>query len=144
MAHVRQAVGGICDPLSACATSLTFLRDLSSRAGMNYRMAFRGPKSAVVVPAVAHWKLGHFAAITEREPHGTYRVEDATSGPTIRRFHLSACGGLRVGVREDSSALTDFALGQIVARAGIPPALPARTRCPRRSQLAARRRHRDP
>ena len=44
-------------------TSLVQLLELSKKAGLNYQMAYRTPGSEIIVPAVVHWKVGHFAAI---------------------------------------------------------------------------------
>ena len=62
--------------------SLSAVERISAQAGMRYQMAFREPGAELIVPAVAHWKVGHFAALTARE--GTrYRVADATFGEDI-------------------------------------------------------------
>jgi RHS repeat-associated protein len=50
---------------------------LSQKLGMNYQMAFRDKDAAVVVPSVAHWKIGHYAAIVRQEG-GRYLVQDPT------------------------------------------------------------------
>jgi RHS repeat-associated protein len=47
--------------------SLSQVADLSSRIGMNYQMAFRSPGAPLIVPAVVHWSVGHYAAILERD-----------------------------------------------------------------------------
>ncbi len=63
--------------------SLTSVREISERAGMNYQMAFRSPGAAIVMPAVAHWKVGHYAAIVDKID-GRYVVQDTTFGEDIR------------------------------------------------------------
>jgi RHS repeat-associated protein len=63
--------------------SLSSVAALSAKAGMNYQMVFRAPGAQIVVPAVMHWKVGHYAAIVGR-PDGRYQVEDATFGESIR------------------------------------------------------------
>lgn len=40
---------------------------LSKQLGMNYQMAFRSPGAAWVLPAVVHWKVGHYAALLRRD-----------------------------------------------------------------------------
>ena len=63
--------------------SLSAVQGIAAKAGMNYQMAFRTPGASVVMPAVAHWKVGHYAAIVDRV--GThYLVQDTTFGEDIR------------------------------------------------------------
>jgi RHS repeat-associated protein len=63
--------------------SLPAVRDLSRKIGMNFRMAFRNAGAAVVLPAVVHWRVGHYAALVERVGDD-YLVEDSTFGEDIR------------------------------------------------------------
>jgi len=63
--------------------SLTMVEGVATRAGVHYQMAYRKPGSAVIVPAVVNWKVGHYAALVARAPGG-YRLEDTTFGPAIR------------------------------------------------------------
>jgi RHS repeat-associated protein len=94
--------------------SLTAVRALSQQAGMNYQMVFRTPGAVVVLPAVAHWKVGHYAAIVDRE-RGRYRVQDSTFGEDIRMspqtldeqasgYFLIPSGSLPDGYRAVSAA----------------------------------------
>ena len=46
--------------------SLSKVADISVQLGMNYQMAFRQEGAASIVPAVVHWKVGHYAALVER------------------------------------------------------------------------------
>jgi RHS repeat-associated protein len=64
--------------------SLTAVAKISVQAGMNYQTAFRSPGAAIVIPSVAHWKVGHYAAIVDQDSDGRYRVEDTTFGEDIR------------------------------------------------------------
>lgn len=57
--------------------SLGQVAELSSRLGLQYRMAFRGEGSDFVVPAVAHLTLDHFAALLRREGD-QFLLEDPT------------------------------------------------------------------
>jgi len=57
--------------------SLPQVAELSTKIGLNYQMAFRGPDGAFVVPSVIHWKLGHYAAIV-RKVGDRYLVQDPT------------------------------------------------------------------
>jgi RHS repeat-associated protein len=63
--------------------SLTMVDRIATQAGMHYQMAYRKPGSAVVVPAVVNWKVGHYAAVVERV-RGGYLVADTTFGKNIR------------------------------------------------------------
>jgi RHS repeat-associated protein len=64
-------------------TSLPQVLEWSREVGLNYQMAYRQPSAALLLPAVMHWKVGHFAAII-KEDAGRYEVEDPTFGENIR------------------------------------------------------------
>jgi YD repeat-containing protein len=68
--------------------SLTMVQGIATQAGMNYQMAFRTPGSAVILPAVAHWNVGHYAALVDRV-NGRYLVQDTTFGDDIRVSRLT-------------------------------------------------------
>jgi len=57
--------------------SLPQVLALANSLDMNYQMAFRTPGAQVIFPAVAHWKVGHFAALI-KEQAGRYLVQDPT------------------------------------------------------------------
>lgn len=59
--------------------SLTEVFDLSQKLNMNCQMAFREPGSEVVIPALVHWKAGHFAALVKEE-NGRLLLKDPTFG----------------------------------------------------------------
>jgi len=63
--------------------SLSAVEEIAARAGMNYQAAFREPGAAIIVPAVAHWKVGHYAAVVAKGKNGRYLVEDTTFGEDI-------------------------------------------------------------
>jgi YD repeat-containing protein len=64
-------------------TSLVQVVELAHQVGLDYQMAYRAPGAPIIVPAVMHWKVGHFAAIIK--PSGSlYQVEDPTFGENIR------------------------------------------------------------
>ncbi|HEY2732477.1 MAG TPA: cysteine peptidase family C39 domain-containing protein, partial [Polyangiales bacterium] len=99
---------------TARGLSLSDVRAIAERAGMHYQMAFRSPGATVVVPAVAHWKVGHYAAVVDRE-QDRYRIEDATFGEDIRMspqtlddeasgYFLIPAGALPEGWRTVSAA----------------------------------------
>ncbi|HXR36450.1 MAG TPA: hypothetical protein VN754_10900, partial [Candidatus Binataceae bacterium] len=64
-------------------TSLVQVVELAHKVGLNYQMAYREPGAVLIVPAVMHWKVGHFAAVI-KESAGLYQVEDPTFGENIR------------------------------------------------------------
>lgn len=66
-------------PSTAKGTNLADLARLASRAGRPMQIAFRRAGSQIVVPALVHWKLGHFAALTRREGD-RYELADPTFG----------------------------------------------------------------
>ena len=63
--------------------SLSAVQAISVEAGMGYQMAFRSPGAPLIVPAVAHWKVGHYAALLGKDPAGRYVVGDPTFGEDI-------------------------------------------------------------
>lgn len=62
--------------------SLAQVADLSKKIGLNYQMAFREAGGAFVVPAVVHWRVGHYAALVRREGD-RYLLEDPTFGNSV-------------------------------------------------------------
>ncbi len=50
---------------------------LAQRMGLKYQMARRQPGSIIPLPAMVHWKLGHFSALINMQG-GFYRIEDPT------------------------------------------------------------------
>jgi len=86
--------------------SVRQVAELSRRLGMNYQVVFRDPGAAVILPAVVHWKVGHFAALIARDGL-LLRAED----PTFRnKTWLS------------DSTLDEEASGYFLVRAGPLPA----------------------
>jgi hypothetical protein len=63
--------------------SLSAVQAMSVAAGMNYEMSYRSPGAPLVVPAVAHWKVGHYAAILGQDARSRVLVGDATFGEDI-------------------------------------------------------------
>jgi RHS repeat-associated protein len=57
--------------------SLTQVAALSQKAGLNYQMAFRNRGAPLLMPAVVHWKVGHYAALLQ-EKNGLYLLQDPT------------------------------------------------------------------
>jgi RHS repeat-associated protein len=62
--------------------SLSSICDLANELGMNYQMARRRPGSTVVLSAVIHWKVGHYAAVLKKAGD-KYLVDDPTFGEGI-------------------------------------------------------------
>ena len=57
--------------------ALLEVAELSKQLGMNYRVAFRSTGSEWIVPAVIHWKVGHYAALL-RQDGNRFLVKDHT------------------------------------------------------------------
>ena len=68
---------------TANGLSLTMVQQIAARAGMEYQTAFRSPGAAVIIPAVAHWKVGHYAAVVDRR-NDHFIIQDTTFGEDIR------------------------------------------------------------
>lgn len=64
-------------------TSLFQVNQLAEDTGLSYQMAFRNPGAALPVPAVVHWKVGHFAAIVAEPSPGRYLIKDPTFGQDL-------------------------------------------------------------
>jgi len=62
--------------------SLTQVRDLSSALKMNYQMAKRQPGASFIIPSVAHWKSGHYAALLKKDGD-QYLTIDPTFGQQL-------------------------------------------------------------
>ena len=60
-------------------TSLRQVRELAGRLGLPLQGARRDPGSAVVVPGIVHWKVGHYAAVLRKEG-ALYLTQDPTFG----------------------------------------------------------------
>jgi RHS repeat-associated protein len=70
------------EPSSAKGTSLTQIYKLSNKIGLDLQMAKRSPGSAVITPAVIHWKVGHFAAAVANK-NGLIQLHDPTFGGDV-------------------------------------------------------------
>lgn len=62
--------------------SLSEVQEMSRELGLELQMAKRVPGSSIIVPAVVHWKVGHFGALT-RELDGKYLLQDPTFGSEL-------------------------------------------------------------
>jgi RHS repeat-associated protein len=56
-------------------TSLADIAGLADKAKFKYRLVFRKPGQPVPVPAIVHWKLGHFATIVGKS-NGRFHIND--------------------------------------------------------------------
>lgn len=63
-------------------TSLAQVHDLSKKTGKKYQVAFRTPGSKLIVPAVVHWNVGHFAALVAERDGGVV-CQDPTFGDEV-------------------------------------------------------------
>ncbi len=76
--HAGEAVGIIHKSASTQrGFSLTQVAELSQKVGLNLQMAHRDTGAAFIVPAVVHWKVGHYAALIRQEG-GRYLLQDPT------------------------------------------------------------------
>ncbi len=75
-----QAIGSVRRP-SAAHRSLG-MRDLAKEVGVSMVMAKRAPGADVIVPALVHWKVGHFAALVEKQGD-KYLIRDPTFGDEL-------------------------------------------------------------
>lgn len=57
--------------------SVAEVHRMSGGFGLDLQIARRDPGAAVIVPAVVHWKVGHFGALV-RESDGRFRLQDPT------------------------------------------------------------------
>ena len=63
---------------TAKGTSLAQVYEQSQKFGGGYQMVFREPGSEMIVPAVIHWKVGHFGAVASRHGPDQYVIRDST------------------------------------------------------------------
>ncbi len=63
-------------------TSLSQIGKLAVAVGLDYQMAWKEPKASFILPSVANWKLGHWAALTKRID-GKVLVDDPTFGQRL-------------------------------------------------------------
>ena len=106
--------------------------ELSRRLGMNYQVAFRRPGAAIVLPAVVHWKLGHYAALIARDgalmrvEDSTFRnktwLSDATLDEESSGYFLVRSGALPAGWRVVTDAEADTVWGKGVTFESDPDA----------------------
>jgi len=70
-------------PSTSKGTALLEMRNLANELGLGFQASLReDPGAAVLVPALVHWKAGHFAALV-KEQGGRYLIQDPTFGEEI-------------------------------------------------------------
>lgn len=69
--------------------SLLQLQKLAADVGLKHRMAYRSPGARIPVPAVVHWKVGHYGALVKDED-GRYLVQDPALGGSGDSLWISA------------------------------------------------------
>ena len=70
------------EPSSVKGTSLDQIYILAKKLPLDLTMARRAPGSAILVPAVINWKVGHFAAIIGKK-NGLIHLHDPTFGDDV-------------------------------------------------------------
>jgi len=63
-------------------SSLTEMKELSERVGLNLQMAYRGSGAEIAVPSVVHLKANHFAAVVEKRGN-RFRLDDPLLGGEV-------------------------------------------------------------
>jgi len=106
--------------------------ELSRRLGMNYQVAFREPGAAIILPAVVHWKVGHYAALIGRDglllrsEDATFRnktwLSDATLDEQASGYFLVHSGPLPAGWRVVTDLEADGVWGRGVTHESDPDA----------------------
>jgi RHS repeat-associated protein len=69
-------------PSTTKGTSLLQMRDLGRTVGLKVKIAKRTADADPLVPAIVHWKTGHFAALVQQEG-SRYLSQDPTFGDEI-------------------------------------------------------------
>ena len=75
--QIRSFLDGVQSPDTGF--SLNEVEAMSANLGLNLIIAKREPGAAIILPAVVHWKVGHYGALI-RELNGKYLLEDPTFG----------------------------------------------------------------
>ena len=120
--------------------SLSQVNSLARQLGMNYQMAFRSPGAAFILPAVVHWKVGHYAALLNREG-GRFLVEDHTFQSSLLMtsealetessgYFIVPAGPLPIGWRSVSEREAQSILGKGVTGGQGPGTGPPPPPCP--------------
>jgi outer membrane receptor protein involved in Fe transport len=70
---------------------------MSAELGLKLQIARREPGAPIIIPAVVHWKVGHFGALV-RESDGRFRLQD----PTFRNLKYNELSGTTLIPRDYS------------------------------------------
>jgi len=110
--------------------SLSQLARLSLDLGMHYQMAFRSPGAPLVLPAVVHWKVGHYAALLQRDGdrvlaqdftfHGRVWISMAALNDQASGYFLVPPGPLPDGWRAVAETEAQSVYGKGVTGGGDP------------------------
>lgn len=69
-------------PSTEQGTSLLQNVELAEKVGLKLQIAKRSPGADIVIPSIAHWRLGHFAAVTAKVGD-RYEIKDPTFGTEV-------------------------------------------------------------
>jgi RHS repeat-associated protein len=112
-AEQRQAVDDL--PSTRRGTSLAQVEALAQKVGLDYRAARRNGSAEIPLPAVVHWKSGHFAALVAQE-EGRYKAQDPTFGGafwvTPRALDDESSGYFLVPASAPADAWTEVPAGE--------------------------------
>jgi len=84
--------------------SLSEILNLSNNLGMNLQMAHRSIGAEILLPAIIHWRVGHYATLL-KEQNGRYLIQDPALGD---EFWIS-----RAALEEESSGYFLVSAGQL-------------------------------
>jgi len=75
--------------------SLAAVKKLADKIGLNFQLARRSPGAPIILPAVVHWKVGHYGALLQRRGN-RIELEDPTFGErndiTVKALDAEASG----------------------------------------------------
>ncbi len=66
--------------------SFSQVADLAQAVKLDYQLVKRDPGTLLPVPAVMHWKLGHYSALLDYED-GYYLTKDSLLSHGMDAFH---------------------------------------------------------
>ena len=96
-------------PSSQHGTNLKQLQEIAAEVGMPMQVARRLPGAELIIPAVVHWRIGHFSALTSADA-----TTVSLSDRTMDRFYGNT-------LDQDRAAFEAEASGLFLVRAGALP-----------------------